>query len=123
MLKNSLYQIAHITHNDVSVQAELTLNSEHKIFNGHFPGQPVLPGACMLQILKEVLEVGLGEKLRLKKADQMKFLTMVDPDKDKELKLDATYSKLENNHLMISASLAQNAVCFKFKGTFILIYM
>ncbi|MDR0605106.1 MAG: hypothetical protein LBG80_12460 [Bacteroidales bacterium] len=32
------------------------LNCNHKIFSGHFPDNPILPGVCALQIAKELLQ-------------------------------------------------------------------
>ncbi|MBQ0740088.1 3-hydroxyacyl-ACP dehydratase, partial [Aquimarina celericrescens] len=34
----------------------ITINKNHKIFKGHFPGNPVTPGVCMIQIIKELAE-------------------------------------------------------------------
>lgn len=59
--------------------ATLRLNPAHRIFEGHFPGQPVVPGVCMMQMMKEVLETMLGQKTRLVSAASAKFLAMIDP--------------------------------------------
>ena len=60
-------------------RAVLVLNATHPIFTGHFPGQPVVPGACQLQMVEELLSHALGSEYRLVKADQLKFLTPIDP--------------------------------------------
>ena len=60
-------------------RAVLVLNTAHPIFAGHFPGQPVVPGACQLQMVQELLSHSLGGKYRLRQADQLKFLTPIDP--------------------------------------------
>jgi len=57
----------------------LVLNATHPIFKGHFPDQPVVPGACELQMVQELLSHALGNEYRLLKADQLKFLTPIDP--------------------------------------------
>ena len=46
--------------------AKITLNKDHDIFNGHFPGNPVTPGVCMMQIVKELTEEFTGKQLFLK---------------------------------------------------------
>ncbi|MEJ0079486.1 MAG: hypothetical protein WDM78_00620 [Puia sp.] len=33
--------------------------ADQAIFSGHFPGQPVLPGVCMMEMVAEVLGVYL----------------------------------------------------------------
>jgi 3-hydroxyacyl-[acyl-carrier-protein] dehydratase len=120
MLKDSLYKIISLTHREDAIAVMLEINKDHEIFTGHFPGHPVLPGACMLQILKEVLESGLDRSLRLKKADSMKFLSLTDPMANSILELNLSYSLVGDKTIAVVANLgAQNDICFKFKGSFI----
>lgn len=119
MLKNNFYHITALTHQDNTITATLALNSEHPIFAGHFPGQPVVPGACMLQIVKEVLGDTLSMGCQLKKADNLKFITPVDPRMADELELCLTY-KTADAGLQVTAALnANEVVCFKMQGVFI----
>jgi len=119
MLKGTLYSIVSVTDLAGKIIAELQLNKANEIFTGHFPGQPVLPGACMLQILKEVLELALNKKIRLKRADQMKFLSVVDPSVNDILQLTAGYS-INGEDIVVNATMdTVNGACFKFKGIFI----
>jgi len=75
------YQILHINNKSKeSIDAEVRLNSNDEVFKGHFPGQPVLPGACMVQMLKAILEQTMQCKLKLRKAPNIKFLSVVVPD-------------------------------------------
>ena len=118
MLKDSLFKITSINHQQGSVEALITLNKGDKIFEGHFPSQPVLPGACMLQIMKEILEEALKQSLRIKKADQIKFLSLVDPQLNNLLQLKLSYnSPVDDSAFSVTASLiAAETICFKFKG-------
>ena len=81
MLKDTLYKIKTITHNDGIIEATMQINEYHEILKGHFPGQPVLPGACMLQMVKDVLENTLVKRVQLQKATNIKFLQLIDPQK------------------------------------------
>lgn len=120
MLKNSLYKIQSLDHHDNVVQASLEINEHHEILKGHFPGQPVLPGACMLQIVKEILEEELKESLRLKIATNLKFIQLIDPQKDNLLQLTITYKLTEGRELQTTASIfSDQTVSFKFQGVFV----
>lgn len=59
--------------------AHIKLNQNHDIFNGHFPGNPVTPGVCMMQIVKELTEEFTGKKLFLKSASNVKFMAIINP--------------------------------------------
>ena len=119
MLRDELYTVAALQDVDSRITATLQINPQHNIFKGHFPGQPVLPGACMLQMVKEVLESVLGKSLRLKKADHLKFLSVVDPGVNNVLELTLSYA-LVGDILNINASLTGDVVCLKMKGVFCL---
>jgi 3-hydroxyacyl-[acyl-carrier-protein] dehydratase len=120
MLKDTLYKIKSSSHQDHTIHAALEINKNSEIFIGHFPGQPVLPGACMLEIVKEVLENTLDFSLRITKADQIRFLRLINPAIDNLLQLTITYRQVDNKQLQVAANIAtlQN-ICFKLKGTFI----
>ncbi|MDB5007593.1 MAG: FabA-like domain protein [Mucilaginibacter sp.] len=119
MLKDSLYKITSQNHHDGVIDAVLEINKEDKIFTGHFPGHPVLPGACMLQIIKEVLEDTLKASFRLKKANQIKFLAISDPSVNNLLKLKLAYSITDDINLDVIANFSQSDICCKFKGSFV----
>lgn len=119
MLKDHFYHIISTLQQENSVEVSLQLNAAHEIFKGHFPDQPVVPGACLLQIVKEVLNISLEKELRLQKAGNIKFIVPVDPRVTDELQLNITYKPLDSG-LQISATLNANGVaCFKMQGVFV----
>jgi 3-hydroxyacyl-[acyl-carrier-protein] dehydratase len=72
---------------DDSVFIDIKIDSFHRLFEGHFPGQPVLPGVMILKMIVDCTSVHLGRKLNLKKATQCKFLNFVDPRLNPDLVL------------------------------------
>ena len=42
--------------------SEIELNSSHRIYEGHFPNSPIVPGVCMIEIVQEVLEIERRKK-------------------------------------------------------------
>ncbi len=117
MLKDQLYKIISLAKEEGSVTAALKVDSTHPIFKGHFPGQPVLPGVCQLLIVREVLESALKTELTLIKANNLKFLSLVDPEKIDVLNLNIGY-KQDDQNLKVSATMTtdETTVCFKFQG-------
>lgn len=78
-LKNKLYTIADTEHESETTRFSLNLNATHEIYEAHFPGEPVTPGVCLVQMAGELLEECLRRKLQLKKAVNVKFLSPVSP--------------------------------------------
>lgn len=77
--KSSFFTIKHIAQDEKGIAALLEINPGHAIFEGHFPGQPVVPGVCMLQMIKEVGEKALNRSLFLQQAAQIKYLQVLVP--------------------------------------------
>lgn len=73
--------------------AQINLNKDHDIFKGHFPGNPVTPGVCMMQIVKELTEEFMGKKLFLKTASNVKFMAIINPFETPELTLQLDISE------------------------------
>jgi len=115
---NDIFSIINLDHSDGLISALLGVNKNSEIFKGHFPGQPVVPGACMVQIVKDVLEQALNKPVQLKKAGQLKFMNIIVPG-DEQLQLNISY-KYSDADIVISAMLNNAAVvCFKFMGSFV----
>lgn len=114
ILKNFYELKSHESENNI-FRASITLNKDHEIFKGHFPGNPVTPGVCMMQIVKDLAEYFTGSKLFLKTASNVKFMAIINPfetpdllleldinEKDGELKVKNTTSFGETIALKLS---------------------
>jgi 3-hydroxyacyl-[acyl-carrier-protein] dehydratase len=116
-----LFKISKLVHDEGLITAALDINKDCNIFTGHFPGQPVVPGACMLQIVKDVLEKGLNTPLLLKKANHLKFMVMIDPRDTQTVVLDIAYEFADGGDINVTAKLMSvEVVCFKFQGRFVI---
>ena len=67
---------------------ELDVKDDAMFVQGHFPGNPVLPGVCTLQIVRECLERGTGRRHRFTAIRECKFLGMIVPQADTLLDID-----------------------------------
>lgn len=66
--------------------ALLRCNPEHLIYQAHFPGNPITPGACLLQAAGELLQQKLGRPLFLKSSKNVKYLNVLIPAEAKEVR-------------------------------------
>lgn len=72
------------TENGFSV--DLCTNPEHLIYRVHFPEKPITPGVCIIQAAGELLECKLNKKINLKSIKNVKFLSVIIPEKEKRIK-------------------------------------
>lgn len=72
----------------------IVFNAAHPIFKAHFPSQPIVPGACLLQIVEEVA----GK--RITAIRNLKFLCPVTPDKHPRLVIHDTQVQIEDENIV-----------------------
>ena len=72
--------------------AIVLLNNQHDIFKGHFPGNPVTPGVCMMQIIKELTQEITGGSLFMTASSNVKFMALINPEVNATLKLELEIS-------------------------------
>ncbi len=63
----------------------IILNPDHLIYKAHFPGQPVTPGVCILQIIQELLSIEVDIALFINKIKNAKFTNMISPVSDRRI--------------------------------------
>jgi 3-hydroxyacyl-[acyl-carrier-protein] dehydratase len=97
----------------------IELNPEHPVYAGHFSGNPVVPGVCQIQIIIELLSLLTGSDLNLVHADNVKFLSLIVPGKNRVIAAEIRMRTAENGEITASASLRDGETTFlKFKGLF-----
>ena len=93
MLLKDFYSIKKLEKKDEEKYiASIFLNSNHAIFKGHFPGNPVTPGVCMMQIIKELSQEIMKSSLMMTSSSNVKFLALINPEKNPSLQLELEIS-------------------------------
>lgn len=62
----------------------VSLNAGNSIFEAHFPGNPITPGACIVQMCVEILSHHTGNELSLSNLLNTKFLKPLCPVLEQE---------------------------------------
>ncbi len=108
MLIKDFYKIINLTSNETEVLATINLNPNHKVYKGHFPKQPVVPGVIQLQIIREILEQVLEARLFMGKIIQVKYLIPITPIENPELIFTITHKKIDSNNLKSTVTIGFN---------------
>ena len=122
MLNKDFFKITEFIDNDDNINqfaARIELNREHDIFKGHFPGEPIVPGVCLLQMAKEIIEERLKVKLQLIKAPNVKYLSIVNPDVDPIIEYQFQVNRAEQQVTVDVSAKNHEAVCIKMKAVFV----
>ncbi len=79
MLNNTFYTIRKRTETEGGVDYRVSLNASHAIYEAHFPDNPVTPGVCVIQMVKELVEAYRDTTLLLRTIKNVKFMKVIDP--------------------------------------------
>ncbi len=120
MKLKTIYRINSLKSDKNEITAAISFNTEHKVFDGHFPGNPIVPGVVQVQILKDLMESKLKSKIFLNKTKNIKFLNVIIPVEHKEVQFDITYEQLAGNDYSVKCIAESESVTFmKYSGSFI----
>jgi 3-hydroxyacyl-[acyl-carrier-protein] dehydratase len=79
MFDNTFYTIKKTELTGNTYRAEVILNASHEIYKAHFPGNPITPGVCLLQMALEIINAKFDRNLRLVHAKNIKYLKVINP--------------------------------------------
>lgn len=118
MLINDFYTTLDVQQGDNSYSCLVVFNAGHSIFNGHFPGHPVVPGVCMMEMVKELMQDILNIPLVLSNAGNVKFLQLITPDTQPAISL--SWKQNENGSYKVNAAFKNEdaAILFKMDGNY-----
>jgi len=121
MLLKNFYTIIELDNSDKeNIEAIIDINKEHEVYEGHFPGNPVVPGVCLTQLVKEIMEYAEDKELFLVYANSIKFMAVVNPEINNRLQIDlkVKYDTVEDIIKVDSITHFKEKVFYKFKGNF-----
>ena len=78
-LMSSLYTIQSRQAQGTAISFDLLLHADNPIYQAHFPGEPITPGVCVIQIAKELLEIVYDRPLVVRAIKNVKFLAVISP--------------------------------------------
>ena len=79
-LINDFFEVVSTKQCEDSYQCQVKFNSEHRIYKAHFPGNPVTPGVCLMQMVEEMLEEKYGKQLQLSVVKTIRFKKIIGPN-------------------------------------------
>jgi len=121
MLLKDFYTIQEIDPSDKeNIKVSIKLNKNHEIYKGHFPGNPVVPGVCLTQLIKELVENIEAREVRLVYASNIKFMAVVNPEINNFLQIDLKIKHDDEQNIIKvdSVTYYKDKVFYKFKGNF-----
>lgn len=112
---NNLFSVNQLQRDSNAIHAEIALLADSVIYRAHFPGQPVTPGVCIIQIAVELASVSLERKLIMTGVRNAKFLNIIDPLATPVVLYDIAVAEQPDSgcKLTVTVSTPEGTVCSK----------
>lgn len=78
----------------------VSFNLQHQIFQVHFPGTPITPGACQVEMFRQLAESEAGVPLCLADIRNIKYLQVIDPVSIPEVTVEETIYEPDGSGLI-----------------------
>jgi len=111
-LLNDYFKIDNYTDEGGEALFSITLLPEYCAYQGHFPGNPVSPGVCNIQMIKECAEQLAGKRFFLGYISRCKLSAVITPQTTPKLSIHMQLSETENLYTV-------NAVVCDYENTYI----
>ena len=83
-----MFKTLELTSTDSGFRAVVAADSENGIYKVHFPGCPVIPGACLVEEVMHLMQHHYGRKMRLRELKSVKFISIIHPDGNDHIEFD-----------------------------------
>ena len=95
-----------------AVRFQIRLNADSVIFKAHFPGEPIMPGACIVQMVQELFSVLAKREVEIAKIVNLKFLSVIKPDEVLDLDVAIKIKKEEDQQVHINADIVKDEITY-----------
>ena len=112
MLINDFFNIKALTGYDTEWVYRLSLNAEHPVYQAHFQGNPITPGACIIQMVKELAEDYHSTSFFIRKVKNIKFLCVINPLEHPEIDVHLTFRTNEDGMVAVSGFIDKDKAIF-----------
>src|SRR3989338_1853709 len=109
IFKDNFYSIESHTSEGNEHLFAIRIDGKHRVFEGHFPGNPVTPGVVQLEIIKELLGELIQVPLRMKTMANCKFLAILNPETDAAVTVALKVIEEDVQHWKVTASIQNEA--------------
>jgi len=116
---SEVYNIGNIENNGNKLISIVSIDKNHKVFEGHFPERSILPGVLQLEILKNVLSKFFKTTFKLKLVKNAKYMALILPDEISQFTVEIDYDTTEEGVKAKAIIKDDDKVYLKFSGVFV----
>ncbi|MBQ9237146.1 MAG: beta-hydroxyacyl-ACP dehydratase [Prevotella sp.] len=116
-LENKFYKILKEDKQDMSATYRVSILPDCNVYDGHFPGDPVCPGVCNIETIKECAIRLVGKNLRIQSIKQCRLTAIATPTVCPEVNVTVSATPKDNVYIVLATIADEKQTYMEFKGT------
>lgn len=117
LLLNKYFKIISESHENDSALFHVSLLSDCDVYRGHFPGNPVSPGVCNIEMIKECFCTLANGNPRIKTIDRCRLTAVASPKISPTLDVAMKWTKDGDGWHVMAVLKDENRQYMDFKAT------
>lgn len=118
LLENRFYKTLNKEIDGQSGHFTVAILPDCNVYEGHFPGDPVCPGVCNIETIKECTMMLTNKALRIKTIKQCRLIAIATPTVCPKVTINITATPIDNNTYTVLANIKDEKQTYmEYKGT------
>ncbi len=117
LLQDKFYKVNGVEKTDEqNAVFHCTLLADCDVYRGHFPGNPVSPGVCNIEMIKECAMMLTGQRLVIKGIKQCRLTAVASPTVCPEVDVTVAVTPVEGGYSIVASIADSNQSYMEYKG-------
>ncbi len=118
-LVKNFYTISRQSKDSDGYVFDIELDEKCPVYQGHFPTEPIAPGVCNIQMIKECAEYAIQQKLQLKVLQRCRFLKLITPQNNRNITVKMTINTSDEKYMIAAQIVDGEKTYLDLKGDFV----
>ena len=116
-LKDTYYKLISYNNDGETDLFEIDLLADHPVYDGHFPGMPVSPGVCNMQMINDCASLAVRKNLIIENISVCRLSAVMSPVDNPKVYIKIKNDKTADDSYKINATIEDDVTVFMtFKG-------
>ena len=118
LLENKYYQLIRVDDSGSPSEKtyQLALMPDCNVYRGHFPGNPVCPGVCNIETIKECAMMLTGKKLIISTIKQCRLTAIATPKVCPEISVHVSATETDQGYSIVASIFDMKQTYMEYKG-------
>lgn len=112
MLQDNYYRIEHYETAGEQAVFQIALLENCKVYQGHFPGHPICPGVCNIEMIKECASKVIGKSLHVRRVRKCRFTAVAIPSECPFLTIAVDWKSRDDGGYDVTATIADGKTVY-----------